>query len=90
MKIVEYKNHKIDGKLVTPEFIEFGNFFYNPSDRTYIGVIDEEASKDYYVPDTLQELTKEELIQRQIVINDGSENDVERWYTQFILKLKPE
>lgn len=88
MKIVEYKNHKVNGQVVTPEFIEFGGFFFNPTNRTYIGVIDEDSSKDYYVPDTLVELTKEQLLERQTTINDGSVSDVDRWYAQFILRTK--
>lgn len=88
MKIVEYKNHKIDGQIVMPEFVEFGGFFFDPKTKTYIGVIDEDEECEYYVPNTLKMLTKEQLIDRQTAINDGSVNDVDRWYTQFILRTK--
>jgi hypothetical protein len=88
MKIVEYKKHKINGQIDTPEFIEFGGFFFNPNDNTYIGVISEDDDREYYVPDSLTVLTKEQLIDRQSLINDGSISDVDRWYNQFILRLK--
>jgi hypothetical protein len=88
MKIVEYKKHKINGQIDTPEFIEFGGFFFNPTNNTYIGVISEDDDREYYVPDSLNVLTKEELIDRQSSINDGSISDVDRWYNQFILRLK--
>lgn len=78
MKIVEYKKHLVDGYLVDPEFIFFGNVFNDNVNNTWIGKVLDEAERKYYIPDTLVELTREELIQRALSLNLKkltSEND---------------
>lgn len=69
MKIVEYKKHLVNGCLVDPEFIFSGNAFNNLIDNTWIGKVLDESARNYYVPDTLVELTREQLIQRVTNLN---------------------
>ena len=56
--------HKFQGNLVHPDWIEDGGYFWNG--KTYIGIIDDDESRLYYVPDTLTEMLKSELKTRVI------------------------
>lgn len=69
MKIVEYKRHLIDGVLRDPEFILNGGVFPNPSNNTWVGKVLDESDRAYYVPDTLVEMSRDDLIARQTSIN---------------------
>jgi hypothetical protein len=72
MKIVEYKKHLINGVNIIPEFIHDGNYFYDNDTKTWIGLVLDSSDREYYVPDTLTELTDEELIARQLVIHSNN------------------
>jgi len=61
--IVEYKLNKTNTVSETPPWIEHGGLWKKP-DNTFVGWIPDEANRDYYVPDTLQELSLADLIQR--------------------------
>ena len=65
MAIVEYKLQKV-GKnaLRAPDWVEDGGYWRNPADKTLIGWVPEEADREYYVPDTVVSLTRDEFIQR--------------------------
>ena len=69
MAVVEYKmavvGHK--GQFTQPIWIREGGNFYNSADHTRVGWVVDNA--EYYVPDTLTTLTKEELVQRQLTMN---------------------
>jgi len=69
MKIVEYKKHLINGCLVDPEFIIDGGAFNDMANNTWIGKILDESDRKYYIPDTLTELTRDQLIQRVLSLN---------------------
>jgi hypothetical protein len=72
MKIVEYKKHLINGVNIIPEFIHDGNYFYDADTKTWIGLVLDISDREYYVPDTLTELTNEELIIRQLNIHSNN------------------
>jgi hypothetical protein len=72
MKIVEYKKHLINGVNIIPEFIHDGNYFYDGDTKTWIGLILDSSDREYYIPDTLTELTNQELIARQLTIHSNN------------------
>jgi len=69
MAVVEYKMHIVGhrGQFQQPMWIREPGYFYNPDDKTRIGWVVDNA--EYYVPDTVNSLTKEELVQRQLGIH---------------------
>jgi hypothetical protein len=68
MKIVEYKRHLTSGVIVDPEFIMSGGVFFSPGDNTWVGKVLDVAQRTYYIPDTLQELSRDELVARQLAL----------------------
>jgi len=78
MAVVEYKLHIVGhrGQSQQPMWIREPGHFHNPDDNTRIGWVIDNA--EYYVPDTVVSLTKEELVQRQLGIHA---NHPERVYT---------
>jgi hypothetical protein len=91
-KIVEYKmNISENGGVYHPSFITDPGWWWKQSDKTYIGMVLPDNERSYYVPDTLTELTKAELIQRVKDIHadvpyvqlDGvtrlTETEIEEW-----------
>lgn len=65
MIIIEYKmNIEPDGTLVHPGWVHSSGWFFNPSDNTYIGTALEEADRNYYLPDSVTELTVDTLKSR--------------------------
>ena len=67
MKIVEYKLHPSPTGMKCPDFIDDGGYWSNPDDHTMVGIIPSDV--EYYVPDTIVELTAEELETRQLTIH---------------------
>ena len=65
MAYYEYKNHK-NGP---PEFVTHGGSFYNPQNFTYVTYIPDNIQ--YYIPDTLVELTKQEVKQRALNVHSS-------------------
>jgi hypothetical protein len=63
-KVYEYRMHRVQGSLNHPDWIEDGGYFWNGS--TYLAVISDDSRRNYYVPDTLVELTKSDLLNRLI------------------------
>ena len=59
--IIEYKMHMTAGGMRTPEWIEDGGYFPDPSENTLVGWSPDEADREYYIPDTVTELTATEL-----------------------------
>jgi len=66
MAVVEYMLQKINGnsKAEIPGFIGDRGHWYNSADHTYVGWIDDE--RDYYVPDSIKTLTKEQFVTRTL------------------------
>ena len=73
MPVVEYK-HTIShmGKIEVPGYIVDRGYWGNPADKTYLGWVLPEADREYYVPDTLTELTKAECVTRALEIHAAS------------------
>lgn len=75
MPFYEYKKHRqtFSDVLVDPEFIRYdqGNMLYDPDNKTYVCYIPAEVKRDYYIPDTLVEITKEELLSRALKISQA-------------------
>jgi hypothetical protein len=65
MKIVAYKKHlNYNNQLVDPPWIVRGDMFYEENSKTYIGLVFSEEERDYYIPDSVDYITKEELTER--------------------------
>lgn len=64
MPVAEYMQHVFygDHRYHTPGFISAPGHWYNPSDYTFIGWV--KTNSNFYVPNTLKLLTKEEFAQR--------------------------
>lgn len=68
MPVAEYKLHRTLQKHITiPPFINNGGNWYSILDHTYIGWVDSNA--EYYVPDTILTLNKQQFIERQLEIH---------------------
>jgi hypothetical protein len=65
MAIAEYMLHRNEqGHKVVPSFIIDGGHWWNPADFTMVGWI--EDVRDYYVPDSLVILTREQFASRML------------------------
>lgn len=69
MAVAEYKMYKKDNTKVVPDFIGDRGHWYNPADHTFVGWIDD--NPDYYIPDTIVYLTKEQFVARTMAIHDA-------------------
>ena len=69
MAVVEYMLHRVDGsnRRDVPGFIGDRGYWMSPFDSSFIGWVDD--TTDYYVPDTIVRLTKQQLIDRQLLIH---------------------
>jgi len=84
--ILEYKLHMTAGGMMAPPWIEDGGY-WSKSDRTMIGWSPDEADREYYIPDTVTELTAAQLETRVLAMHsdnaftkpnsDPSKDDVE-------------
>ena len=72
MAVVEYMMHRSNGsnRKEVPGFIGDRGHHFNPTDKTFIGWVEDE--RDYYVPDSVIVLTKEEFVARQLGIHAAS------------------
>lgn len=68
--ICEYMLVREAGKKVAPSWVEDGGYFYDPDDFTMIGWVSDEGVRDWYVPDTVIELTIDSLKARVINIHN--------------------
>ena len=69
MKVVEYRKHLINGKVVDPEWIISGGHYFDSATKTFVGTVEEEEDRMYHVPDTLLTLTFEGCVQRAMLIH---------------------
>lgn len=70
MAVVEYKHHVYlgDHRRHIPGFINDPEHLHNPTNHTFVGWAKENA--DYYVPwSTLKVLTKEDIVQRCLILH---------------------
>lgn len=69
MAVVEYMLHKYDGdhRYHIPGFIHDRGHWYNPADSTWVGWT--KTKPDFYIPDSLLQLTKEDFVQRCIRVH---------------------
>jgi hypothetical protein len=72
MAVVEYMHHVFTGdhRRHIPGFIHDRGHWYNPADETWVGWT--KTNADYYIPDTLLTLTKEDFVQRCIRIHNAN------------------
>ena len=59
--IIEYMLIREAGKKLAPSWVEDGGYFSDPDNSTLIGWSPDLANRDYYVPDSVTELTRAEL-----------------------------
>ena len=67
MAVIEYMLYKDHHRRLTPDFVEDRGHWFNPTDHTYIGWVDD--VRDYYVPDSIVTLTKEQFVTRALAIH---------------------
>lgn len=69
MAVIEYMHHvyKGDHRKHIPGFVDNPGHWQNPSNSTWIGWL--RSKRDFYVPDTLNVLTKEDFVQRTLQIH---------------------
>jgi hypothetical protein len=66
-QVFEYMMHRTKNGIQTPEWVVDGDWFYHPENKTYLMIVDED--RNYYIPDSLTELSKDDVISRIIEIN---------------------
>lgn len=84
MPVIEYKFERVEGGgLRAPLFVEDGGYWQSPIDKTLVGWTPPESEREYYVPDSIVEFTKQQFIDRQLAIhkiypftNNDTENPV--------------
>ena len=71
MPVVEYKMHAVTNKGGTraPLWVTDGGYHTSPIDHTKVGWVEPEADREYYVPNTVNELSKTDFINRQLEIH---------------------
>ena len=69
--ILEYKMHMTAGGMKAPEWVEDGGY-YGKSDHTVIGWSPDEADREYYIPDTVTDLTATELETRVLAMHSAN------------------
>lgn len=71
MPVVEYKMHVVTNKggATAPLWVDDGGYHTSPIDKTKVGWVLPEANREYYVPDTVVELSKSEFVARQLAIH---------------------
>lgn len=69
MAVIEYMMHRYEGgtRRKVPEWVGDRGHWMSPIDSSFIGWVDD--TRDYYVPDSVISLTKEEFVQRQLTIH---------------------
>lgn len=69
MAVVEYKRHRVTGGITTPIWVVDGGHWLSPIDKTLVGWVEDEADREYYVPDTVTVLSRADFITRQLTIH---------------------
>ena len=70
MLCVEYKKILSDtGRMQNPPWIVEGEYFYDPGTKTYIGFVLAESEREYFIPDTVVELSEDQFVARCIALH---------------------
>lgn len=71
MPVVEYKMHVVTSKggMTAPLWVDDGGYHTSPIDKTKVGWVLSDSDREYYVPDTVIELSKQGFINRQLGIH---------------------
>jgi len=71
MPVVEYKLEAVTNKggATAPLWVDDGGYWSSPIDKTKVGWVLPEADREYYVPDTVIELSKSQFVTRQLAIH---------------------
>ena len=71
MPAIEYMLLRINGsaRAEIPGFVGDRGHWKSPIDSSFIGWVDSVSDRDYYVPDTIVYLTKQEFVDRQLAIH---------------------
>jgi hypothetical protein len=65
---VEYKLHRNDkGQLHIPTWIEDPGYYYNPTNKTFIGFLPE--NPDWYIPNTVVSMPLTDFLNRGLAIH---------------------
>lgn len=69
MAVIEYMMHRYEGgtRRKVPDWVGDRGHWMSLVDGSFIGWVDD--IRDYYVPDTVVSLSKEDLVQRQLAIH---------------------
>tara|TARA_B000000565_G_C23711961_1_gene349975 strand:+ start:660 stop:968 length:309 start_codon:yes stop_codon:yes gene_type:complete len=70
--IIEYKMHMTAGGMRTPEWVEDGGYFSDAATNTLVGWSPDEADREYYIPDTVTELTATELETKVLALHTAN------------------
>ena len=71
MVLIEYMRERVSGGITTPPWVVNGGHWLSPVDRSLVGWVDDPATREYYVPDTVTTLTRAEFITRQLNIHSS-------------------
>ena len=69
MVLVEYMRVRVPAGITTPSWVVDGGHWLSPIDRSLVGWVDDPATREYYVPDTVTTLTRADFITRQLAIH---------------------
>lgn len=67
--IIEYKLIREAGVTTTPSWVFSGGQFQNPDDFTMIGTTPNDDKREFYLPDTVISLTRQQLVDRVLGIH---------------------
>lgn len=86
MPFYEYKKNKVGSETIIPDFIETAFHFWDPDTKTDFGYTPVETKRDYYIPDTLKQVTMDDLVARGIdlktrglMFEGMTDEDLETW-----------
>ena len=70
MPVIEYKfTVNANGRLEVPGYVLDRGHWHSPIDRTLVGWCKPESEREYWVPDTIVELSKADLVTRVLSIH---------------------
>jgi len=67
--IVEYKFIREQDQTRAPSWVLDSGYFQDPDDFTLVGTTNNDDVRDFYIPDTVVRLTRQQLIDRVLAIH---------------------
>ena len=67
--IVEYKFIREQDQTRAPSWVLEGGYFQDPDDFTLVGTTKNDDVREFYIPDTVVRLTRQQLIDRVVAIH---------------------